>query len=255
MAAGSFVRRELVDAPLAALRAAHGLPPDPELAMLRRYLVLSPFPPSFRDPAFPLPPTAHSFRAPLGEPAAPPWTPALPGAPAVYLTLGTIFNTESGDLFTRILAGLRGLPADVVVTVGRHIDPAELGAQPAHIHIARFIPQAQVLPHCAAVISHGGSGSVLGALAHGLPSLIVPMGADQPHNAARCAALGLGLALDPVAATPEQVRAAITKVLGDPAYRRAAARVRDEIAALPGPEHAVALLERLVAERRPITSA
>lgn len=73
------------------------------------------------------------------------------------------------------------------------------------------------------------------------------MGADQPHNAARCTALGLGLALDPVAATPEAISEAVTRVLAEPAYRRAAERMRAEIAALPPPNYAVSLLERLIA--------
>jgi MGT family glycosyltransferase len=165
----------------------------------------------------------------------------------VYFTLGTVFNLESGDLFARVLAGLRDLPINVIATVGREIDPAEFDPQPANIRIERYIPQTVILPLCAAVVSHGGSGSVIGALAHGLPSVLIPMGADQPLNAARCAALGVGLALDAVAATPEAIRAAVATVLENPGYRAAAERLRDEIAALPGPEHAVRLLEQLVA--------
>ncbi len=92
-----------------------------------------------------------------------------------------------------------------------------------------------MLPHCAAVVSHGGSGSVLGALAHGLPQVLIAMGADQPLNAARCAELGLALTLDPVSATPDDVRAAVTAVLDEPSYRQAAERMRDEIRSLPGP--------------------
>ncbi len=247
MAAGSFVRAEVVGEPLAALRAEHGLPPDPELEMLSRYLVLSPFPLGFRDPAFPLPATAHSFRPcaqPLEE-AAPPWTISRPGAPTVYFTLGTVFNLESGDLFGRVLAGLRDLPVNLVVTVGRQIDPAELGPQPDHVHLAQYIPQKQVLPHCDLVVSHGGSGSVGGALAHGVPMVLIPMGADQPHNGDRVEALGLGRVLDPVAATPENVRDAARAVLADASCRRAAERLRDELARLPGPDHVVRLLEEL----------
>jgi UDP:flavonoid glycosyltransferase YjiC (YdhE family) len=249
MAAGSFVRRELIGAALNGVRADLGLPADPELVMLRRHLVLSPFPPSYRDPAFPLPPTAHSFRLAAGGPEpgpAPAWATVLPDAPCVYFTLGTIFNLESGDLFARVLSGLRELPVNVLVTVGPHLDPAELGPQPLNISIAQYIPQAGILPHCDLVVSHGGSGSVLGALTHGLPSLLIPMGADQPLNAGRCVALGLGLALDPMAATAEQVRDAVSELLADPRYRRSAEAMRDELAALPGPEHAVALLEQLV---------
>ena len=255
IAAGSFVRTGVVGEALAELRAEHGLPPDPELEMLSRYLVLSPFPPSYRDPAHPLPATAHSFRPSLAGSAddhAPAWSLVLPGAPTVYFTLGTIFNMESGDLLARVLTALRELPINLIVTVGRDIDPEEFGPQPANVHIERHIPQSSVLPHCALVVSHGGSGSVIGALAHGLPSVLIPMGADQPLNAGRCADLGVALVLDAMEVTPEAVRGAVSVLLDDPAYRRNAERLRDEIAALPGVAHAVRLLERLAAEKQPL---
>jgi UDP:flavonoid glycosyltransferase YjiC (YdhE family) len=259
IAAGSFVRKDVVGEPLNELRAEHGLPLDLELAMLSRYLVLSPFPPSYRDPAFPLPATAHAIRphtiGRVRSDSPPPWNVSLPGAPTVYFTLGTVFNVESGDLFERVLAGLRELPINVIATVGREIDPAELGPQSANIHITRYIPQSSILPHCSLVVSHGGSGSVMGTLAHGLPMVLTPMGADQPLNAARCADLGVARVLDALEATPNSVREAVSTVLARPAYCLAAERMRDEIAALPEPGHAVALLERLAAERRPLISA
>jgi hypothetical protein len=76
LAAGSFLRKEIVAEPLSRLRAEHGLPDDPGLTMLSRHLVLSPFPLSFRHPDFPLPSTAHSFR----PPAVPPKPATRPGA-------------------------------------------------------------------------------------------------------------------------------------------------------------------------------
>ncbi|HEY5169052.1 MAG TPA: glycosyltransferase [Thermoleophilia bacterium] len=254
-ATGAFVRPELVAGPLDEVRAEHGLPRDPGLAMLIRYLVLAPFPPSLRDPAFPLPATAHHLRllttdTGRGE-ASPPWPTRHGDVPTVYFTLGTVYNMESGDLFQRVLVGLRDLPIGLIVTVGRDLDPVELGTQPANVHIERFMPQAALLPHCDLVVSHAGSGSVLGALAHGLPMVLLPIGADQPLNAARCQALGVADVLGPLSATPEMVRAAVTRVLADAGFREAAERIRDEIAALPGPKHAVTLLERLAAERAP----
>jgi UDP:flavonoid glycosyltransferase YjiC (YdhE family) len=246
LAAGSLARPAVVAEPLDELRAEHGLPPDPDLAMPSRYLVLSPFPASLRDPAFPFPETTHFFRAISPAPGAePPWAVRRDEAPTVYFTLGTVFNLESGDLFSRVLAGLRDLPVNVVATVGPHIDPGEFDPLPDHIHVAQYIRQSQVLPHCSAVVSHGGSGSVLGALTYGLPSVLLPMGADQPQNAARCEELGVARVLDAVTAPPDAVRESVLTVLSDPAYRAAAEPLRDEIAGLPDPADAVTLIERL----------
>ena len=218
--APGFIRRELLPEPFAALSPG---------------LVLSPFPPSFRDPG-----PAHCFRTVAGTGRR------GGGPPTVYFTLGTVFNLESGDLFARVLAGMWNLDVDVVATVGRQIDPAELGPQPERIRVERYLPHSDVLPRCDAVVSHGGSGTVIAALAHGLPSVLLPMGADQPQNAARCEELGTALVLDAMRATPEDVREAVSSVLEYSSYRAAAERVRDEIRRLPGPEHAVRLLERLL---------
>jgi UDP:flavonoid glycosyltransferase YjiC (YdhE family) len=252
IASGSFVPTSLVAEPLNALRESHGLPLDPDLAMLDRYLVLSPFPPSFRDPAVAPSPNLHAFRsvetgsngtAPDDVPP-PSWLEVLP-KPVLYLTLGTIFNRESGDLFERAIAGLRDLPGSVVVTVGREIDPASVGPQPANVHVHRFIPQSLLLPHCDIVVSHAGSGSVIGALAHGLPMVLLPMGADQPLNAARAEALGVALVLDAIDATSADIQHAAVTVLSEPSYLRKAELIRDEIRALPGPGHALELIEQL----------
>jgi UDP:flavonoid glycosyltransferase YjiC (YdhE family) len=249
-AAGSFVRPDVVAEPLDALRAEHGLPADPGLAMLGRDLVLSPFPPSFRDPGWPLPPNTLSFRSRAVDLAAagdaPPWVMRRPDLPNVYFTLGTVFNEESGDLFSRVLAGLRDLPINVVVTVGRGLDPDVVGRRPENVQVERYIPQSSLLPQCDLMINHGGSGSVIGSLAHGVPMVVLPMGADQPLNAARCEQLGVGIVLDAVRATSRSVAEAVTTVLSDPDYRVAAQRIRDEIAALPGPEAVVPLLEGLL---------
>jgi UDP:flavonoid glycosyltransferase YjiC (YdhE family) len=254
--AGSFVRAELVAEPLNELRAEYGLAPDPELTMLSRHLVLSPVPPSYRDPVHPLPATAAHLRPSvlaagptqpdeLAGDAATAWLAGRSTAPLVYFTLGTIYNMESGDLFNRTLAGLRDLPADLIVTVGRYIDPAEFGPQPPNIHIGRYIPQASILPHCAVVVSHGGSGSVMGALAYGLPMLLLPLGADQPSNAARCERLGVARVLDAVTATPENIHEATSTILTEPRYRLAAQRIRAESFALPEAAYAVRLLEQI----------
>jgi UDP:flavonoid glycosyltransferase YjiC (YdhE family) len=261
LAAGGMVRPDLIAGPLTELRTEYGLGPDPDLQMLHRYLTLVPVPASFRNPGDPLPATAHHLRPAVLERDGrdSDGTRAVGGPDhersRVYFTLGTVFHQEAGDMFTRVLAGLRQLPLDVVVTVGRERDPAEFGDQPPHVQVERFLAQAIVLPNCDLVLSHAGSGSVIGSLAFGLPSVLLPMGADQPRNADRCADLGVARVLNAYASTADEIGLAVTSVLGDPSYRAAAVRIKDEIATLPGADHAADLVVRLALDRAPIVQA
>ena len=80
---------------------------------------------------------------------------------------------------------------------GRDGDPASLAPWPANATVERFVPQVDVLPHCSVVVSHGGSGTTYGALAHGLPLLMLPHAADQFDNVAAARAAGVANTLMP----------------------------------------------------------
>lgn len=242
---------------LDAMRASQGLPPDPDFAMRYRYLLFLPIPRSFHDLALPLPPTAHFLR-PLtydrtGDEGLPAWVDALPARPTVYMTLGTVFNRRT-DLFVAVIAALRDEPVNLIVTVGHDQDPAQFGPQPENVHLARYIPQSLLLGRCAVMVNIAGMNSVRSAFLHGVPVVLLPLVAEHAYNAARCEALGMARVLDAGTVTPEAVRAAVQAVLADSTYREHAERVREEAAAMPGPQDAVALLERLTMERRPILS-
>ncbi|MDQ1081110.1 glycosyltransferase [Pseudoroseomonas cervicalis] len=156
-----------------------------------------------------------------------------------------MFNQESGDLLSRMLAALRFLPAGAVLATGPQIDPAELGAPPPGVRVERFVDQAMLLPRCALAVCHAGSGTVAASLAAGVPLLLLPMGADQPDNAARCVALGVAEALDPLAATQGALHQAMQRLLRSAPHRAAARRLAAGFAALPGQETALARLEAL----------
>ena len=133
----------------------------------------------------------------------------------------------------------------MLVTVGRTIDPAAFGDQPAHVTIERYVDQADVLPRCGLVVSHGGSGSLMGALEHGLPSVLTPLGADQPHNARRAGDLGVARVLDAATATPDEIGRTVTAMLVDTGARDAALALKTEMDALPPVEATVPMLEQL----------
>ena len=88
-------------------------------------------------------------------------------------------------VYREALDSLSHLPVRVLVTVGRDRDPADLGPVGPNVHVARWVPQADVMPHTAAMICHGGSGTVRAGLAAGVPLAVLPLFADQPFNAQR----------------------------------------------------------------------
>ena len=168
----------------------------------------------------------------------------LPYPHSIYLTLGTAFNAPAA--WRVALEGVSDLPVNVIATVGPNLDPAIFGPQPAHVMLERYLPQALVLPWVDAVVSHGGSGTTLGALAEGKPMVILPMAADQFINADQVVRTGSGLALPPVARTPDRIREAIEQVLTYPSYAAAARVLQTEIRAMPPAEIVLAdLVDRL----------
>ena len=124
-----------------------------------------------------------------------------------------------------------------------------------HVRIERYVDHGSLLPRCDVVLTHGGHGTLMACLSLGVPMVVLPVNADQPRNARRCADLGVARVVGPAERTPEAIRAATQAVLRDPSYRANAERVRDEIVAMPGLELAVELLERLARDRAPIIAA
>jgi UDP:flavonoid glycosyltransferase YjiC (YdhE family) len=99
---------------------------------------------------------------------------------------------------------------------------------PDNVVAVRSAPHASVFPHAAAVVTHAGHGTVMRALANGLPLLCLPMGRDQDDNAARVIAAGAGLRLRP-SASPRRVAQAVGALLADRRFQDRAERLRRSI--------------------------
>jgi UDP:flavonoid glycosyltransferase YjiC (YdhE family) len=159
--------------------------------------------------------------------------------PLVYVTMGTVQN-RALDLGP-LVSALAQLPVEVLVAVGKDGE-SDLGLQPDNVGVEQWVDQARVLEECAVVVSHGGSGTFLGALAQGLPQLCLPQAADQFRNVEGGVAAGAVVALMPGEVTPESAVAAVTRLLADQSIREAAGRVAAEISAMPSPEQVAGLL-------------
>jgi UDP:flavonoid glycosyltransferase YjiC (YdhE family) len=139
------------------------------------------------------------------------------------------------DALRAIVEGLAQLDVDVLVTVHLEGDAHGLDPLPPRVRVERFVPQAEVLEHVDAVVHHGGTGTMLSALALGLPQVLLPLGADQYQNAGIMLRAGAARCLmgDGVSATA--VADAVSAVLDDGPERHATARLQAEIAAMPSP--------------------
>jgi MGT family glycosyltransferase len=234
-------------------RAALGLAPLARGATVFDHMVspmlhLQAATPAIEYPRHPWPAHVH-FVGPLlpaaGAPEpVPDWWPELDAArTVVHVTQGTVVGdpTTLARPAVQALADLDGL---VVVTTP---DPAALGPVPANARVARFVPHALLLPRVHAMVTNGGYNGTKAALAHGVPLVFAPWGNDQPDVAARVAWAGAGIDLRTATPTAGEVATAVRAVLTDPAYRRAAARVRAEFRAYGDGEPAAVLLEKLAA--------
>ena len=166
----------------------------------------------------------------------------LPHQRTVYLTLGTLFNGAAD--FAVPLEALRELPVNVVVTCGYDVDPTALEPLPRNVAVERWVSQALLLPRCSAVVCHAGAGTLIGALAYGVPVVCLPRGADQFANAEQVARTGAGIALRPDQVSVESIRDATRRVLDESSYAAVADKLRTEIELLPDPSAVVEELTR-----------
>lgn len=155
-------------------------------------------------------------------------------APLVYVTLGTVvpYMSVAAPRYRALIDAVAALDVRALVTVGRVFDPATLGRVPDRVHVAAWVDQAEVLPAARLVVCHGGSGTVFGALAAGVPLVVAPVFGDQVENGRRVAAAHAGLATEP-SASAAGITEAVRRVLADASYEDAARRIAGEMGATP----------------------
>jgi MGT family glycosyltransferase len=234
-----------------AIRRAEGLPPDPDADRLRSSPYISVFPESLDEGAQP---DTHRFHDPAWEEPPgelPNWWPGREDEPLVYVTFGSVAGSfpQALPVYGVALRAVAELPVRVLLTVGRDLDLDALPAAPDNVRVEPWVPQQDVLGHAAAAVVHGGSGSTLGAIAAGVPLVVVPLFADQPQNARRVAEVGAGIAVEPqrddLEANIRPLRDAIRSVLEEPSYRERVRGLANELRAEPAVDEAVPLLEPL----------
>jgi UDP:flavonoid glycosyltransferase YjiC (YdhE family) len=163
---------------------------------LRRSPYVTRFPVSLDPSTFP---DTRRFRVPAhhAHGPVPDWWDGS-HAPLVYVSFGTVLGHMSiaVDTYRTVIEAVAGLDARVLLTVGRRVDPSQLGPLPGNVHVESWVDQADVFTDADVVVCHGGSGTTFGALGAGVPVVIVPLFADQFVNGQRVADAGTGIVVD-----------------------------------------------------------
>jgi UDP:flavonoid glycosyltransferase YjiC (YdhE family) len=222
-----------------AIRREQGLAPDPRGERLYDRPTLSLMPPALDGRPSP----ALYYREPRPDPAPAAWSDD--GRPLLYLSLGSVVPSSDAypGLYRAAIDRLVELPIRLLVSTGGQ-EPEALGRLPDGVRAERWVDEPALGHHLAAMVSHGGAGSIRTALAAGVPLAVMPLFGDQPHNARAVAGAGAGVAVDD---GPSGLADAVGAVLEDPSYRRRAEEIALEVAALPPVHDAVAVLREQVA--------
>jgi UDP:flavonoid glycosyltransferase YjiC (YdhE family) len=214
-------------------------------AGLYRHLYVDPYPPSLQIPEIAELAAVIGLRPPVN--AADRATLAQNERNGLYLTFGTLWHVEPGstEIMRLAVEGCADAGMPVTVTVGRDFDASLLGSLPPAATVAAFIPQDELLSKCRAMVSHAGANTLLGALAWGVPSLLLPQRADQFYNADRAAKAGVSRVILPPNLSRVAIAEGVRSLLADTELGMRVSQVRDEIAALPSIETAMDRIEAL----------
>jgi len=208
--------------------------------------VITQTPREFDFPGAPWPPQFHyagPFHDDEGrEPVSFPWE-KLTGAPLIYASLGTLVN-GLGHVYGAILRAVENLPGtQVVLSVGKNIEPEDVGPIPSNVIVVRSAPQIELLKCATLCITHAGLNTALESLGQGVPMVAIPIGYDQPGVAARIAHHGVGEFIEVDELSPEGLRGLIQKVLEDPRYGEKARFFKEVIARTRGLDVAADVIE------------
>ncbi|MEU6420512.1 nucleotide disphospho-sugar-binding domain-containing protein [Streptomyces spiralis] len=215
---------------------------------------IAPLPEAFRPD--PRPTTLAVQFVPYNGPAVVPrWLAEPPPAPRVLMTFGDSAEDRTARLPLPVerIQEILDAVADVAMELVLALPPQarrELREVPAHTRLVESVPLAEVLPTCSAVVHHGGTWSFGCALRYGVPQLLIGRAFDAPLKFRCLERAGAGLAMTPAEVDGPAVRAALVRLLKDTALRANAARLREEMLALPAPNELARTLEDLVAARR-----
>ncbi|MEV6220782.1 macrolide family glycosyltransferase [Nocardia fluminea] len=161
----------------------------------------------------------------------------------LLISLGSAY-TRQPEFYRQCLRAFGDLPGwHVVLQIGKHTDPSELGDIAGDVEVHSWVPQRAILERADAFVTHAGMGGCGEGLLAGVPMIAVPQGAEQFMNADRLVELGVARRIDTADATAANLRQALHDLVTDPEVAARSARLRAEAHAEGGTTRAADLIE------------
>ena len=174
------------------------------------------------------------------------WTRPAGVGKVLLISLGSAY-TNQPEFYRRCLEAYGDLAGwHVVLQIGKHTDPDELGDVPGNVEVHSWVPQLTILEQADAFVTHAGMGGSSEGLYAGVPMIAVPQGAEQFMNADRLVELGVARRIDTADATADALRTALTELVAAPDVARRSARLRAEARAEGGTGRAAGLVEEML---------
>src|SRR5467141_3361501 len=158
--------------------------------------------------------------------------------------MGTLLNGRL-DVFRTFVAALaKHKDLQLVLSVGDHVDPRQIGPVPSNAIIVKRAPQLELLKQTSVCITHAGLNTVLESLAQGVPQVAIPVTFDQPGIAARIAHHKTGVVMSLDKLTAAHLSSLLDEVLNDTTYRDNARQIQKAIVKTNGLSVAADLVEQ-----------
>jgi MGT family glycosyltransferase len=173
------------------------------------------------------------------------WERPADDRPVLLVSFGSAYTNEP-EIYRKVFRAFGDLDWHVVIGIGKHVDPADLGEPPANVELHRWLPQLEVLSHADVFITHCGMGGTMEGLYHGVPMVGLPAIGEQTMNAMRLVDLGVGRHVPRHEVTVEGLRSAVLGLVDDPDVAERLAAIKAEIRAAGGTPAAADVIESAV---------
>ncbi len=180
--------------------------------------------------------------------------------PTVYISLGTLYNTQAITFYKQCFEAFGGQPWRVILATGKWTDHASLEPIPENFQVHTHVPQLDILQQTDLFVTHGGTNSVMEALYYGVPMIVAnPPTTEHKIHARRIAEMGLGIYITYDAITGTALQEAARTVLGNPSFREHTQHMQEAMRAAGGQQRAVdAIFQFLsrqdLSHKRPVLS-